>query len=159
IPDGSPWVTNYAFHYKLQTSSTWIQNPSATNTYHLTGLTPATTYDCRVYYYKGPVWGSVVGTFTTGAAKEVNVDNANNGVNIYPNPFVNKVNLDLFTQEGTNVSWKIYDMTGKVMLSGSESVTSGYSTLDIDASNLPKGVYMLNAIMNDQMQSFRIMKQ
>jgi hypothetical protein len=35
----------------------------------------------------------------------------------------------------------------------------GYSTLNIDAADLSKGVYMLNAVINDQMQSFRIMKQ
>jgi hypothetical protein len=67
--------------------------------------------------------------------------------------------MDIFVQEGTKVTWNIYDMTGKVVLSGNESITSGYSTLSIDAAGLSKGVYMLNAVMNDQMKSFRILKQ
>ncbi len=158
VPDAGPWVTYYAFHYKAQSSSTWIQNPSSTNTYHLTGLTAATAYDCKAIYYMGPVWGAATGTFNTGVVKGVDSENSNS-ISIYPNPFVDKVNVDLFVNEETNVSWNIYDMTGKVVLSGSESVTTGYTTLNIEAANLPKGVYMLNAIMNNEMQSFRILKQ
>ena len=50
-------------------------------------------------------------------------------------------------------------MTGQLVLSNTEGIISGYSTLNISAGNLPSGVYMLNAMLNDQMYNFRILKQ
>jgi hypothetical protein len=157
----APWVTTQYLKYRVAGSS----NPwgvkliaGGINTSHMTNLTANTNYEFTVSVYLPAYWGiSPVANFSTSTSKELAA--TNHDVNIYPNPFVNKVNMDLFTEQGTTVTWNIYDMTGKVVLSGSQSITSGYSTLNIDAANLSKGVYMLNAIMNDQIQSFRIMKQ
>ena len=152
------WATSYAFYYKALGSPTWIGNPAGSNTFHLSGLTGGTTYECYVNVYKDGGWGpSQIGQFNTGPLKDIAITNS--GINMYPNPFTDQVSLDLFTEKETSVTWTIYDMTGKAVLSGNENLTSGHSTLNIDAKELSDGVYMLNAIVNDQMQSFRIMKQ
>jgi hypothetical protein len=67
--------------------------------------------------------------------------------------------MEMFTEQETQVLWNIYDMTGKIVLTGTENINTGYSTINIEGKILPKGVYMLNAFINDQMRSFRIFKQ
>jgi hypothetical protein len=163
LGDPAPWVVDQYIRYRVKNSLfAWLQAYAAgsTNTVHLTGLTPNTNYEFQVHVFLPEFWGSTpLGFFNSGTVKVVSaIDNINN-INIYPNPFTEQVNLDLFTKKGTNVIWNIYDMTGKLVISGSESISSGYSTLNIKAEDLPNGVYLLNAIMDDQMQSFRIMKQ
>jgi hypothetical protein len=163
--DFSPWVTSYDLNYRPEGSALpWKTAPVYSPSHYIHSLTPNTTYDCKVYIYSGGFWGlSQTGKFSTPTTPPpgngVSGDANSHDVNVYPNPFVDQVSMDLFTEEETNVTWNIYDITGKVVLSGSQSITTGYSTLNIDAANLSKGVYMLNAIINDQMQSFRIMKQ
>ncbi len=153
-----PWVTDQHFIYS--DGITEIGVPAHTfNTLHLTGLTPGTNYTCRVNVFKTVNWGPTISENFVTAGTKATTDAIGGQANVYPNPFVDQVNMDLFTEDGAQVTWNIYDITGKVVLSGSESITTGYSTLNIDAANLAKGVYMLNAIINDQMQSFRILKQ
>jgi hypothetical protein len=81
------------------------------------------------------------------------------GLNIYPNPFVEQINLEISSEEASTCTWTIYDMTGKVVINGNEDIAIGNNTMNIDASALAKGVYMLNAVMNNEKLSFRIVKQ
>jgi hypothetical protein len=157
----APWATDRHFYYKKTTDINWIGMPAyQVDQVHLTGLTPNVQYQCKVWAFIPTYWGeTAIGTFTLTSAKEASSNNGDNEINIYPNPFVDQVNLDLFTQKETKVTWNIYDVTGKIVLSGSESITTGYNTLKIDAAELPKGVYLLNAMLDDHMQSFRILKQ
>jgi hypothetical protein len=161
-PDFTPWATTYGLSYKAQSSSTWINLVAVSApTNHLIGLTTNTIYDCKVAIYKGTLlWGvSQQGTFSTSLAKNSVSNNQNNDINVYPNPFVDEVNMEIFVEKETKVIFDIYDVTGNVVLSGSQTISSGYSALNIDAAGLSKGVYMLRAVMNDEIQSFRIMKQ
>jgi hypothetical protein len=80
-------------------------------------------------------------------------------LNIYPNPFVEQINLEISSAEATSFAWNIYDITGKVIMSGTQALGIGNTTMNIDASGLSKGVYVLNAIINNEKQSFRIVKQ
>jgi hypothetical protein len=108
------------------------------------------------------LWGiSQTGTFATAGGKAISDDNAgdDNQLSVYPNPFTEQMNMDVFVKENTKIIWNLYDMTGKLVLNGQESITAGYSSINIEAADLPKGVYMIKANLNDQVQSFRVMKQ
>jgi hypothetical protein len=159
--DYSPWATSYGFSYKPQSSSGWVNISATSNpTAHLNGLTPNTAYDCRVYIYKGNLWGlSQQGTFNTTIVKSTLAYTTNTSINIFPNPFNNEVNMDVFTEQETQVAWRIYDMIGQEVMRGQEKIPGGYSTLNIDASALPKGIYMLNAVMNYENKSFKLLKE
>jgi hypothetical protein len=65
---------------------------------------------------------------------------------IYPNPVVDILNS---TQK---IDIKLYDIIGNLIIS-KEKVTQ------IDMTNLPKGVYNLNIIYNNQIISNKIIKQ
>jgi hypothetical protein len=159
----SPWVSSYALQYRTQIGpGNWIGTPAYSSTSLIKNLTSATTYECRVIVYQNSyLWGtSQIGTFTTASKKEAESTGTNKSViNVYPNPFIDQISMDIFAAEETKVTWNIYDITGKVVLNKTESITSGYTTLNISAGDLPSGVYMLNAMLNDQMYNFRILKQ
>jgi hypothetical protein len=161
--DFAPWVSSYALLYRTQAGpGNWIGTPAYSATSVIHNLTEGTTYECMVYVYQNSyLWGiSQIGIFATAAKKEVSIANTNtSGVNIYPNPFIDQLSMDIFTTVETKISWKIFDMTGKLVLNNNESISSGYSTLNINTAKLPKGVYMLNTITNDEAHNFRLLKQ
>ncbi len=158
----SPWATSYIFQYRVPTGN-WISKTVSTNTVSLTGLIAGTTYECKVLVYIGSAqWGtSQVRTFTTLAVKQSAFDNTTNNnseISVYPNPFINELNFNGNFSEETNVFWTIFDMTGKMVLSGNQSMNSGLSSLIINTTELSKGIYMINALVNNEKHSFRIVK-
>jgi hypothetical protein len=161
--DPAPWVVDQFVKYRVKNStSPWIQKHVIhnTSTAQLSGLTPNTDYEFQVYVYLNPnYWGTTpLGYFKSTVDGTVNPGITHDGNNVYPNPFIDKLNVDMFTENETNVIWNLYDMTGKEVLSGNESISKGYSTLNINTENLSNGVFVLNTIINDQTQSFRIIK-
>jgi hypothetical protein len=160
-PSCAPWATSYTLQYRLP-AGIWITKTASSPSIALTNLVPASSYECKVYVYKNNLWGiSQIGNFTTAGGKAINDDNAgdDNQLSVYPNPFTEQMNMDVFVKENTKIIWSLYDMTGKLVLNGQESITAGYSSINIEAADLPKGVYMIKANLNDQVQSFRVLKQ
>jgi hypothetical protein len=157
----APWATSYTLQYRLP-AGVWMTKTTSSPTVALSNLVPASSYECRTYVYKSTLWGiSQTGTFATAGGKAISDDNAgeDNQLSVYPNPFTEQMNMDVFVKENTKIIWSLYDMTGKLVLNGQESITAGYSSINIEAADLPKGVYMIKANLNDQVQSFRVMKQ
>ena len=67
---------------------------------------------------------------------------------IYPNPSLGRLNLDLKGaweyQEDINI--KVLDITGRVLAT---SITNGAGTVQFDFQDLPAGVYFINIITNE----------
>ncbi|MEI6854149.1 MAG: fibronectin type III domain-containing protein, partial [Bacteroidota bacterium] len=159
--DLAPWATAYTLQYRLP-AGVWTGIPSYSNSVNIANLTPATAYECRLYVFKTTQWGlSQAGTFATAGGKAISTENTGNDnqLSVYPNPFTDQVKMDVFVKEDAKLTWNLYDMTGKLVLNGEESIRTGYSTFNINAAELPKGVYMIKATLNDQIQSFRVLKQ
>ena len=70
-----------------------------------------------------PCWGSTE-------------ENQLHGISIYPNPTTSKLRVQQFGQDALNAAFKIYDAAGKLVLSGKDAS-------EIDVTELPKGVYLL----------------
>lgn len=161
--DPASWVIDQYLRYRIKNSTNaWTQKyvSGGNNTTHLTGLTTNTEYEFQVHVYLPSYWGATtLGFFNTNIVKDMSTDNPNSNINLYPNPFVDEVKMDIFTENETNIIWKIFDVTGKLISNGNESISSGYSTLRIDAAKLTPGLYMINAIINDQVRTFRMLKQ
>ncbi|MEX0858087.1 MAG: T9SS type A sorting domain-containing protein [Balneolaceae bacterium] len=62
----------------------------------------------------------------------------------YPNPFNPTTNINYTIKEAGNVSLKVYDITGRevVSLVNNERLSAGNHTVTFDASNLASGVYI-----------------
>jgi len=58
------------------------------------------------------------------------------GITIFPNPAADKLRVQQFGQDALNADFKIYDVTGKLVLRGEDAS-------EIEVFNLPKGFYVL----------------
>jgi hypothetical protein len=159
--DFNSWATSYFFQYRIP-NGTWYGQTVNSSSVNLSNLALSTTYECRVYVYKNSLWGiSQVGSFTTGGNKEISIVQAglDSEINVYPNPFAGQVNLDVFAGEETYINWNLIDMTGRLVLNGTQMLGIGNNSLSIITEELPRGVYMLYAEINEKVKNFRILKQ
>ena len=73
------------------------------------------------------------------------------GITVYPNPTTNKLRVQQFGQDAQNVDFKIYDVTGKILLSVNDAS-------EINVSALPKGIYMLEIQIDKKFSRQRFVK-
>ena len=74
---------------------------------------------------------------------------------VFPNPFSDELIIDL-GKDYKEVSVKMYDLTGRLI---SNQVVKNHSTLKINNSKLPSGVYYLQIETESQNQFFNIRKE
>ena len=100
-----------------------------------------------------PVAGSPVvnaSNFTYSRLTEFGVFNGVNtietvtGVNVYPNPAQENINLEFASALGFEASAKIVDLTGKTVMSiGNVRVNGGLNTISANVSSINKGIYLI----------------
>ncbi|GAA3652192.1 T9SS type A sorting domain-containing protein [Flavivirga jejuensis] len=88
----------------------------------------------------------------------------NNGFNalVYPNPFLNNINLRIVTlDETSSINYTLYDMLGRAITSNSVAFTENTEIyeLPINANTLSAGIYILNVEQNNKTRSFKIIKR
>ncbi|WP_316791243.1 ELWxxDGT repeat protein [Pedobacter frigoris] len=79
------------------------------------------------------------------------------GVNIYPNPVVKMMHVDLGILNTKSVIVKISDLSGKLLYNKTQQGTEG--TIQIDLENFITGIYIVQVISDNQKQTFKILKQ
>lgn len=87
----------------------------------------------------------------------VNVNSllTNNGLNVYPNPAKDNVNINLQVLESnSNVTVNIVDMLGKVVMT--ESFNPTFENISMNTSNLNKGVYIVKVINGNSISSSKL---
>jgi hypothetical protein len=75
-------------------------------------------------------------------------DNAYFG-QIYPNPAAGSVTVPFNLTKSADLSWKITDLGGKLLLKGAGSYQSGEHNLRMDVSSLSNGLYLMNITDGD----------
>ena len=81
---------------------------------------------------------------------------------VYPNPAEGLLNIDLELEhnQGGEVTIEVRDINGKVIQLQQVQLTRGYNHLEVDLSEIPSGVYMINfAGTKDYIKESRIVKQ
>ncbi len=167
----APWATSYILLYSKPPNPVnynWLSSPVATTNLVTISVLPGQDYYIKLrVFINGVVWGDSekkkIGRMNPVVKETFLIENndfdLSTGINIYPNPFVEQINLEISAWEESSCTWAMYDMTGKQVMTGSKAITTGDNVLSIDASGLSKGIYMLNSIIDNQQQSFRIVKQ
>ena len=77
-------------------------------------------------------------------------------LNIYPNPTVEVLNLNLSSNKHQNAIVKIIDITGKVILT--KQIENDHNQVQIDINALPKGIYIIKYEDNDNSFTERFVK-
>lgn len=109
--------------------------------------------------------------FTSGGGNNIYIDDVNLnipesveefekfgfGLDIYPNPASNKLNLIIQTQKTTTGYYELYDVIGKrIKQTSFENLSSGNNQLEINTGDLNKGLYFLNVTINGNTISKKI---
>lgn len=79
-----------------------------------------------------------------GVFNGVNTIETVSGVNLYPNPAQDNINLEFASTQSFDASARIVDLTGKTVMSlGNLRVNGGLNTLSANISNMNKGIYLM----------------
>ena len=84
------------------------------------------------------------------------------GYSVYPNPANEVLNIDieLTSYQGNDVEIEIMDINGRVIQSQNAQLDRGYNHLEVDLSEIPSGLYMINfAGTKNYIKESRIIKQ
>lgn len=126
-------------------------------TYHFTDAVGSNT---SVYYYRLKETG-MNGTVFYSDILKLNSSNTTFRIsNCAPNPFHNYLKFQVMLKESTPVEMKVIDVNGAVVLKKQFNGMKGNNLLRADqVSQLPSGIYFIEIILPDGMQTFRLMKQ
>lgn len=72
------------------------------------------------------------------------------GMRVFPNPNKGTFNIELNLNFNSDVDIMIFDMVGKAVFTDKSTSFSGYYKKEIDLSNLAKGIYTANIIVNNE---------
>lgn len=75
---------------------------------------------------------------------------------IYPNPTTNQLNIQLFENQIDNVSIELYDMMGKLRMT---IQNAREDHIQLDMSPLAPGIYLLKVANDQNIHSYKIVKQ
>jgi hypothetical protein len=81
------------------------------------------------------------------SAAGINENNANFGLNVYPNPAANETNVTI-TAENASVVVVLTDVSGKAVYSNNLGTVNGMKNLNINTTNFANGIYMVNVTSN-----------
>jgi hypothetical protein len=165
----SSWASSNLLQYSLPAMTNWITIPTTSgNSVTVAPVLNGQDYYVRlIAYTSSGLWGITkeqkIGRSAPGGNQLSVLDNSTSdltvSLNLYPNPFAEQINLEITSAQATNCAWSVYDITGKQVMNGNQPLLEGDNTMNIDASTLANGVYMLNALVNNEKHSFRILKQ
>jgi len=101
--------------------------------------------------------GFVAGTDVTAGLDDLSqIDDL---VQVYPNPATTNVSVSLQIKEQSEVTISVTDVAGKVISSKNYGQLNGASTININTSNTPAGVYFVNVKMNNAVTQKKIVIQ
>ncbi|MFN0276490.1 MAG: T9SS type A sorting domain-containing protein [Chitinophagales bacterium] len=143
-------INNYTVQYRVSGAGGWITTTSTTTSKTLTGLAANTTYEYRLRTNcsGGSSTYSVIATFTTAPLRlqnDVVVDA--NILNMFPNPAVNTVSLQIEAADAVNIF--ITNMMGQEVYRNNSVNINGLNEVTIDVNRFESGMYIVTVEANN----------
>ncbi len=79
-------------------------------------------------------------------------------LHLYPNPFAEKLLLDIYQPSAGQVSVAVYDVAGRNVFSYEEQLSQGVHKLSIPGSNLSAGIYTIRVTAGDRVSERKMLK-
>ncbi|CAM2886656.1 endonuclease [Flavobacterium frigoris] len=95
--------------------------------------------------------GDTLGSCTQQDNNQVRITN----VNVFPNPFVNNVNVSLTSSVTAKVDFWVYNFFGQLVYQSSNEISAGKSISNLELSTLRKGFYFLKTVVNGKLQNIK----
>ena len=101
-----------------------------------------------------PVWSFKVDASVVGIS---DVDKSNTDVSVYPNPAYDQINVDVDLTTADEVQIMLFDITGNLIQNVySGTLQNGKSHFQIQRNGLSQGVYLIQTITSEGMQTSRV---
>ena len=88
---------------------------------------------------------------------ETEVNEEANSVKVYPNPFISSLNLELDWINIETTTVRIFNIIGKQIYS--ETIEAGVIKINIDTNSFEKGIYFVEIINGNQIDTQRVIKR
>lgn len=76
---------------------------------------------------------------------------------VYPNPAEDMINVEMVAMQNETITYRLIDMTGKVVSTETKNVSSGTNVQRFNTSNLTSGMYFVNVVSGNQNQTVKFM--
>ena len=166
--DAIPNAWGYRIFY-LKSGAAWntkVIDTINTNLYSATGLDPNSTYRWRVHGVCDVSGLNNSGFtsfqyFTTLSSIRITAgdDNLSDNLNIYPNPTRGIFNISFISDELDNFEISVVDAFGKLISKEEKQAFVGEYTKQLDLSQYPRGIYMVQIRTNNSFVSKRVVVQ
>jgi len=80
------------------------------------------------------------------------------GLNVHPVPSDLFVNIDFYLATDTEISITVYNALGQIYEQSNTTYSSGKNNTMLDISQYPTGIYYLNVLSTDRMQTIEFIK-
>jgi hypothetical protein len=160
-PGSTTWVHKWVVRNMVNGATgenvnvgTWNPGQTISKTFSTTVTSPWVPANCNlsILVYKDDAFlgsAEVQNAIVVPVVPPVSVEEHGDGVPVryelgqnYPNPFNPETNIRIAIQKEGFVSLKIFDVTGREVMTGVQEVLKpGVYNVEIDASRLPSGVY------------------
>ncbi len=100
----------------------------------------------RNFFVNATIWLATPGTAAISGAGAREMDVAPRttlGMDLFPNPATDRINVRFASDEGTSVGIELFDGTGRLVSQGSVAAADGVNIVPIDVNALPEGIYMV----------------
>ena len=141
---------NYTIQISLHNANIWVPHTIAANTHYMfSGLLHNTAYDWQIQTNcnaSGSVNSgfSAIQTFTTAPRLELGEsDNTIASFNAYPNPASDQVTVTFSSSNEENYSLRLMDVTGRTVLSNTNTSVVGENQYQLNLSSIARGIYMV----------------
>jgi hypothetical protein len=156
----NPVPSAYFLQVREQGTTSWMSYSAAIPNRFVSGLDAQKDYEYRlVVRYGTPAasWGATEIYPLIQGVKEIDIVH-NLSFEVYPNPVSDMLTVEMVSDRQSRHIWQMYDMTGKVVMSGEYQVNAGLNYLEIETSSLPEGIYLLHSNVNGKILTERIIK-
>ena len=100
------------------------------------------------------------GKFTYGKVVPVNLGQPENVLSVYPNPIDGYTTLSLYATKPGNGMLRLVDNSGRQIMTKSFTVSNGNNSILIDQLGyLPKGIYIVQVMLNNQLYNQKLIKK
>ena len=146
--------SGFVFQIRLQGMEEWLELEPEEPEVYLDELSPGTTYEYRILFFcdESELFSSIK-SFTTLSDISTDTDEewqTENVLQLSPNPTKGIFVLQYFSTGSSRMNYSIKDLSGKTLLQYRAKLDDGYNQFSIDLSELPNGVYLVDAFDNKQ---------
>ena len=84
---------------------------------------------------------------------------AKNEILVYPNIVVDNIHIDFYNEDVTDYTIKLIDMSGRVILETTKTVSNKFEKVTLPLTHISKGLYQLLVGSSEKIETFKLIKE